>query len=355
MKYVRRPPRDRRSAEALGTRGGRRTRAAILHCQEPVTEEAAMNTIFADFNARTEAGYVRLNCLGSQEDIRVHGLQPSDWAWLSDTEVILGAQLAIDDRYGLVGVLDWDTLIHLDDEGADDYDRIVAELNPLITKEPASSEDEPRILERLTQLEHAAPPRIRDESQGNLAFRRALALRQMGKVGLARLEMKEARRARPDDPMVTFVYLDLLRLEDLQSAVLKARSIARSPDVPAFVLSACINILAMHAEQVSGDQFDATAEQVLAWCRRFDQAPDLKQVEPPLVALSYFNRGLVHLRAGRISLARQAFERAQQLYPVGPMLDEVTGLQTYDRHAREVAHRVQTIIPEQFARRLVAA
>ncbi len=170
----------------------------------------------------------------------------------------------------------------------------------------------------------------------------------MDKLGLALLEMKEARRARPDNPMVTFVYLDLLRQEDLPSAVSEAQSIAKSPDVPALVLSACINILAMQAEQAPGEQFDSIAEQVLAWCRRIDQAPDLKQVEPSLVALSYFNRGLVHLRAGRISRARQAFERAQQLYPLGPMLDEVTGLQTYDRHAREVAHRVQTIIPDQF-------
>ena len=95
----------------------------------------------------------------------------------------------------------------------------------------------------------------------------------MGKLGLALLEMKEARQARPDDPMVAFVYLDLLRLEDLPSAVLEAQSIAESPDVPALVLSACINILAMHAEQVSDEQFDSIAQQVLAWCRRFDQAP----------------------------------------------------------------------------------
>ena len=177
----------------------------------------------------------------------------------------------------------------------------------------------------------------------------------MGKLGLALLEIKEARRARPDDPMFVFVYLDLLRQEDLPSAVSEAQSIAESPDVTALVLSACINILAMHAEQVSGEQFDSIAQQVLAWCRRFDQAPDLDDAGPSLVALSYFNRGLVHLRAGRISRARQAFESAQQLYPVGPMLDEVTGLQTYDRHAREVAQHVRAIIAEQFSMRPVAA
>jgi hypothetical protein len=177
----------------------------------------------------------------------------------------------------------------------------------------------------------------------------------MGKLGLALLEMKEARQAPPHDPEVVFVYLDLLRQEDLPSAVLEARSIAESPDVPALVLSACINILAMQAEQASAEQFDSIAQQLLAWCRRFDQAPDLDDAGPSLVALSYFNRGLVHLRAGRISQARQAFESAQRHYPVGPMLDEVTGLQTYDRHACEVAQRVRTMIVKQFPARPIAA
>ena len=112
--------------------------------------------------------------------------------------------------------------MHLDDEGADDSDRITAELNPLLSKEPPSSEDEPRILELLTQLEHALPPHFNGACAESLAFRRALALRQMGKLGLALLEMKDARQARPDDPMFAFVYLDLLRLEDLPSAVSEA-------------------------------------------------------------------------------------------------------------------------------------
>ena len=112
----------------------------------------------------TEAGHVCPDAR-SQEDILRLGLRPGDWAWLSDTEVMVGAQLAIDDRYGLVGVPDWDTLVHLDDEGADDFERIKAELNPLLTKEPPSSEDEPRILELLTQLEHAAPPHFGDAAR----------------------------------------------------------------------------------------------------------------------------------------------------------------------------------------------
>jgi tetratricopeptide (TPR) repeat protein len=283
------------------------------------------------------------------------GVGPGEWTWLSDTEIMVGAQLSIDDRYGLVGVPDWATLVHLDDEGANDVDVITAEFTPLLAKEPPSSEDEPRILELLTQLEYAAPPHLKDVAPGDLAFRRALALRQMGKLGLALVEIREARQARPDDPEVVFVYLDLLRQEDLPSAVVEAQSTAESPDVAALVLSACINILATHAEQASAKQFDSVAEQVLAWCRRFDRAPDVDDVDPSLVALSYLNRGLVHLRAGRISQARQAFDNAQRHYQVGPILDEVSRLQTYDRRAREVVGRVRTIIADKFRPRPVAA
>jgi tetratricopeptide (TPR) repeat protein len=315
-----------------------------------------MRIIGADYNAMTEAGHVRLTLPCSQEDISRLGLRAGDWAWLSDGEVIVGAQLAIDDRYGLVGVPDWDTIVPLDEEGADDFERIKATLDLLWTKEPPSAQDEPRILQLVTQLEYAAPPQFWEGGARELpvSFRRAVALSRMGKLGLAVLEAEEARRARPEDPEVAFVYLDLLRQENLPAAVVQADAMAESPDVPALILSACINILAAQAEQAADDQFEPVARRVLAWCQRLDQAPDLDQLGPSLVALSDFNRGFVLLRAGRISRARQAFERAQQIYPVGPMLDEVTGLQTYDRHAREVARRVRTIA-EQFPTKPVAA
>ena len=313
-----------------------------------------MRLIAADYNAMTEAGHVRLTLPCSQEDILRLGLGAGDWAWLSDNEVVVGAQLAIDDRYGLVGVPDWDTLVHLDEEGADDYNIVSAALNALLAKEPPSIEDEPRILELLTQLDHVAPPQIQDASPGTRAFRRALALRQMGKLGLALLEADEARRARPDDMWAVFVYLDLLRLEDFPAAVAEAERTAESSSVPALILSACINILATQAEQVADDQFPLIAQRVFDWCDRLDQAPDRDQAGRSLVALSDFNRGLVHLRAGRISQARQAFEHARQIYPEGPMLSEASELQIYDRHAREVARSVRTIA-EQFPTSPIAA
>jgi hypothetical protein len=312
-----------------------------------------MKTIYADYNATTEAGYLCLTTRGAQADIERRGVRPGDWAWLSDNEVFVGAQLAIDDYYGLVGIPDWDTLVHLDDEGADDFDRVSAELNPLLTRKPLSEADEPRVFQLLTQLEHVAPPHIL-ASTGMLAFRRAIALRQMGKPGLALLEAKEARYALPDDPQVVFVYLDLLWREDLPSAVAEAEIIAESPGVPAIVLVACINILTNWAEQAADEQFEPMARRVLAWCSRLDQAPDRDLAEPSLLALSDFNRGFVHLRAGRILQARQAFERSHQIYPEGPLLDVAAGLETYDRHAREVARQVRTIA-EHYPDKPVAA
>ena len=195
-----------------------------------------MKHISADFNAMTEGGHVRLTLPCSREDIEREQLRTGDWAWLSDGELVVGAQLAIDDRYGLVGVPDWDTLVHLDEEGADDYDRVGATMNRLLTKDPPSEADEPRILQLLTQYEHVAPPQPRDPSQGTLAFRRALALRQMGKLGLALLEATEAHRARPHDPEVGFVYLELLRLQDLPSAAREAETIGSAPEVPSLII-----------------------------------------------------------------------------------------------------------------------
>jgi hypothetical protein len=316
---------------------------------------AGMKTIFADFNSMTEGGHVSLATRGSRADIERAKLGPGDWAWLTDSEVLVGAQLAIDDRNGLVGVPDWETLVHLDEEGADDVARVGAAIRALRQKEPLSGEDEPRMFELLTQLEHFSPPDMRGGTPAGLPLRRALALRRMGKLGLALMEIEDARRKRPDDPVVVFVQLDLLRLEDLPSAVKEAQGIAEGPSLSAVVLSGCINVLASHAEQTADDQFELIAERVFALCRQLDKAPDRDEAGERLLALSEFNRGLVHLRAGRITQAQNAFQRAGQIYPAaGPIVEAVAALQTYDRHAREVASQVRTIA-ELFPTKPVAA
>jgi outer membrane protein assembly factor BamD (BamD/ComL family) len=73
------------------------------------------------------------------------------------------------------------------------------------------------------------------------------------------------------------------------------------------------------------------------------------------VALSYFNRGMVHLRAGRVSQARQAFEAAQRIYPLGALADKIASLQTYDHQARDVARSVRAIAERWEPSSMVAA
>src|SRR5436309_12319956 len=120
-----------------------------------------MKTVFADYNAMTESGHLRLGFRASQEDIAKAHLRPGDWAWLNDGEVMIGAQLAIDDRYGMVGVPDWETLVHLDDEESHDFERVRSELERLRRNPNRSLDKEKRILQLLTISEIVAPPEVK--------------------------------------------------------------------------------------------------------------------------------------------------------------------------------------------------
>lgn len=65
-----------------------------------------MVTIWADFNAQTEDGAVRLNTRGSLESLAAHPSAPPDWVVLTDGEVSVLARL--DTIQGiLVGWPDW--------------------------------------------------------------------------------------------------------------------------------------------------------------------------------------------------------------------------------------------------------
>jgi len=123
-----------------------------------------MRTIFADHNAMTESEHLRLNFKASQNDIAKARLRPGDWAWLSDGEVLVGAQLAIDDRYDVVGVPDWDTLVHLDDEDSRNFDVVQPELQCLSQKPQQSRDEERRVLELLTISEIIAPKELKKHS-----------------------------------------------------------------------------------------------------------------------------------------------------------------------------------------------
>jgi tetratricopeptide (TPR) repeat protein len=301
-----------------------------------------MNTIFADFNARTEAGHVRLNCSGSQVDIRARGLQPGDWAWLSDSEIIFGAQLALDDRYGLVGVLDWDTLVHLDDEDDRDPTRIQAELRDLLQKPARTTDEEVRVFQLLTLFEHFSVPEARSARRpGYFAFRRAGTLLLLGKPELALIEIEEARRIDPGQPNDDHLFLEVLRRIDLLRARREAEALAASTQVPAVVLAECINVLATHADDLPEDQFRPVAERILVWADRFDQAAGREQVPALTLALIQFNRGMALLRLGRTEDARDALNLACSVDPFLSEVEEAARITAYDQHARDLAARVR--------------
>jgi tetratricopeptide (TPR) repeat protein len=300
-----------------------------------------MKTIFADYNAMTEAGHVCLTTLGSQEDIQRDGLKPGDWAWLSDEEVIVGAQLATDSYYGLVGIPEWDTLVHLDDEGADDFDQIWREFEPMLQGEQESIQDQARFFQLCVLLERVAPPDLLAKDPSFLSMRRAALLQALGRIGLALREIIDARLAAPHKPSVNVIYLDLLRRQDLPAAVVAAESLARPSDVPAPVLTACSTVMATAAEEAPDDRFEPMARRVLELCDRLVQSTDFKNLAPAFRATLFLNRGLMLLRLGRIGEAQDAFRDAHETYPLDSTMDEATRLDAYDEHARELAHRVR--------------
>lgn len=155
-----------------------------------------MKTIYADYNASTEVGHVCLTCLGSERDLRNSRLGVGDWTWLSDGEIVVGARLENDPYWGLIGVPDWDTMVHLDDENDQDPVELAAELEELSMKSTRSDEEEARIFQLLTLLEtFGAEAMKRATPPGEFAARRADALQSMGKPELAAIEMEEANTA----------------------------------------------------------------------------------------------------------------------------------------------------------------
>jgi hypothetical protein len=301
-----------------------------------------MKTVFADYNAMTESGHLRLGFRASQEDIAKAHLRPGDWAWLNDGEVMIGAQLAIDDRYGMVGVPDWETLVHLDDEASKDFERVRSELERLRRNPDRSLDKEKRILQLLTISEMVVPPEVKtDLPPGYFESLRAATLYLLGKPELALTEIEETRRLGSSDPDDDRLFLEILRRIALPRALSEAEALAARPDASAGVLAECINVLATHADDLPDDQLKLVPDRILEWADRFDRAPGREQIPASTLALVQFNRGMILLRLGRTEAARDALNLARS---VDPILSEIVGatrLTVYDQHARELAARVR--------------
>ena len=269
-------------------------------------------------------------------------LEPGDWAWLSDGELVVGAQLAIDDRYGLVGVPDWDTLVHLDDDDSRDFELVRSELQGLFRSPGHVLGEANRIFELVTIADFIAPAELRT------TLSPAYLLEATGRDALSAwqtragfLEIEDARRLDPGDSINDQQFLDIVRYVDLPRARREAEALASRPNAPASVLAACINVLATHADDLTDDQFEQVAHQILELADRFDRAPGRERVFAVTLALVQFNRAMILLRLGRGEAARDALALARAVDPILSEIDEATRLTVYDQQARDLAARVR--------------
>ena len=301
-----------------------------------------MKTMFADFNAMTESDGIRLTTRGSQAAIQRDEVQLGDRVWLTDGELVVGALVAEDAYYGVVGEPDWDTLVHLDDDEAQDVHKVLDGLQTSLRGTRGTADDEARVFELLTQFDHVAPPLLRDQRPGYLAFRRAAALLAMNKPELGLIEIREARAIRPDDPAQDFLYLSLLRRVAPDRAVEEARRFARDEGTAAIVLASAINILADQAEALDETGFAPEARRILDLCDRFDRAPGRSEIAASHLALVHFNRGMLLLRLDQRDQARAAIDLAHAIEPSDPDIVAAGRLGIDDPKAREIASRVRS-------------
>lgn len=301
-----------------------------------------MKMMYADFNAMTEADGLRLTTRGSQDDIRRLGIRPGDWVWLTDSELVVGVRVDEDPYYGVVATPRWDTLVHLDDDDAKDFARVWAELQQALRRPGRGADEEARVFQLLTIVEAVAPPQFKAATpSGYMSLRRAGALHFLGEPELALMEIEEALGARPDDPDVTYFYLESLRRIDPDRAAIEAESRAEAGDASAPVLAACINIWSAAADQLPDERFAAVGRRVLDWVDRFERAPGRDRVRASVLAQVQFNRGLLLLRLGRRDEARDALHLAHATDPVEPAIGEASALDVFDDRARGIAARLR--------------
>lgn len=303
-----------------------------------------MNTIFADFNAMTEDGAVRLNCFGSLEDIQDAALQPGDWTWLSDGELIVGAQLREDPLYTMIGIPDWETLVHLDDDDVQDAASVSRELNSLLTRSDRTADEEWRLFQLLAIFERIAPagvfaePRLRP---GYYPFRRAATLLGLGKLELALVEIEQARRLAPGNANDDQIYLEILRRIDLDRAVREAALLAERGGVRAEALASCVNVLATKADTLSDADRPEIDRTILDWVARFERSPDRGAVRASTLGLLQYNLGRTLMVTGRLTEAQNAFDLAREIDPnIPPLSADQLSAEPDARRSAEIRARI---------------
>ena len=228
-----------------------------------------MNPVFADFNAMTESGLVRLNCRGSRDDLRDRGLHPGDWSWLSDGELVVGGRIETSPGDGIVAAPDWKTLVHLDEP----YDAAAVgqELKLLLDQPNPGVGDLWQAFRLLTVFERIIPPAVAGQFRaGYFSFRRAAILLQLEQHDLALVEIQEARNLEPGHPHDDFLFLEILRKANLPRAIQSVDELASRPDLDARVVAECVHVLATHADQLADGPFQTIAPRILELADRFD-------------------------------------------------------------------------------------
>lgn len=301
-----------------------------------------MNTIFADFNAMSEDGAVRLNCLGSLEDIQAAGLQPGDWAWLSDGELIVGAQLREDPLYTIIGIPDWETLVHLDDDDVQDAASVSRELNSLLTRSDRTEDEEWRLFQLLAIFESLAPAEISEGLRpGYFPSRRAAILLFLGKPELALIEVEQARRIAPGNTNDDQIRLEILRRTDLDRAVREATLLADREETSAEVLASCVNVLATKADTLSDADRAEIDRTILDWAARFERAPGRGAVRASTLGLLQYNLGRTLVVAGRLTEAQSVFDLAREIDPsIPPLNAHQLSVEPDARRSEEIRARI---------------
>lgn len=295
-----------------------------------------MNPVFADFNAMTESGQVRLNCRGSRDDLQARGLHPGDWTWLSDGELLLGGRIDTSPADGDVAVLDWKTLVHLDEPYS--AAAVGQELTHLLGQPDLSVDELWRVFRLLVVFERIAPPLGTSQVRpGYFSFRRAAILLELKQLDLALVEIQEARRLGHRHPSDDSLLLEILRHANLPRAIQTVDELAADPGLDAKVLAGCVHVLATYADQLADEPFQNVAVKILELADRFERAPGRDRVEASTLAIVQFNRGLVQLRLGRLHEAERSLDLASASNPTIPELLRARNLTTYDEQAREIA------------------
>ena len=299
-----------------------------------------MKIIPVDYNAASVSGSLWLDFADTKRALAAINAQAGDYVWVSDREILVGAQLEVDPEYGLVAVPRWRTVVHLDDYLDVDLPSFLTKLSEVLRRTDRTLDQEAEVFQLSTVFDHIAPPEIKRATQpGYLDFRSAGALRSLGEPQLGLTLLKQALIDRPTDPQFIYAYLN--ELSQIHPAQAEAESRSRLLDryTHAVVQAACVNVLSAATERLNDIDFAATGPPLLDEINRFESAPGRDRVPAGVAALVEFNRGLLLLRLGRSAEARAAFDQAHEIDPGEPTIEAARTLRDFGETARTLAER----------------